>query len=480
MTGEQRETNGQGDATGNSPRDIMTLVYPYFKTPGSRTQMLFNPLGIALLAAILRNHGITVQVVDCTFKEFDEVIEEISAARPRIIGFYTMITMTRNVRRLAKVLRAMLPGTLFTCGGPLASVHPGIFKDTCDLIFRGEIGDWFAGFVSGWFQHEGDVTSFLESPAIDWDSLAGLVVFSPDGSMIVDNAPMHIPDTEFNHLPVPDRDDFDHESYQAFWLDKADCGNGDPATVTSIFMTAGCPFSCDFCSKPIFGNAVRFRTLQSILNEIRYIQSLGYNYLWISDDILTLDLNFLESFCMHLVEAERGMAGISWSCLSRATPLPTDLVALMKQAGCDKVYLGLESGNERILEIMNKRINLDEARTTVRLFKEHGIKVAGFFIVGYPGETKKTIEDTFIYASSLNLDEVSFNVPFPIPGSKLYERLQRASPVDMNEEWTIENQVHFIYDSDFSEDWLQARIERFYRDFDKDKLSKQTPLDAVH
>jgi anaerobic magnesium-protoporphyrin IX monomethyl ester cyclase len=131
----------------------------------------------------------------------------------------------------------------------------------------------------------------------------------------------------------------------------------------------------------------------------------------------------------------------------------------MRNAGCDKVYLGLESGNDKILKIMNKRTSLADGKLCVKLFKDVGIKTAGFFIVGYPGETMHTIEDTFNFALELDLDEVSFNVPYPLPGSDLFERV---SGVDGTNDWTMENEIKFLYQSEFDEKILREKIENFF------------------
>ena len=128
---------------------------------------------------------------------------------------------------------------------------------------------------------------------------------------------------------------------------------------------------------------------------------------------------------------------------------------MMKAAGCRRVYLGLETGNPDTLRLMKKQASLEEGKNAVQLFHQTGIEVAAFFIVGYPGETLPAIEDTFRYALELPLDAISFNVPFPLPGSQLFERV---SKLDTNKDWDEENEVTFVYETEFDVDWLQLRI----------------------
>ena len=127
----------------------------------------------------------------------------------------------------------------------------------------------------------------------------------------------------------------------------------------------------------------------------------------------------------------------------------------MSEAGCRKVYLGLESGSQVTLALMNKQVTLEDGIRAVNLYREGGIEVGGFFIVGYPGETTSSIEETFRFALTLPLDEISFNVPYPLPGSTLFARLGGR---DDGADWTEENEVTFVYCSEFDAAWLRRRI----------------------
>jgi anaerobic magnesium-protoporphyrin IX monomethyl ester cyclase len=437
----------------NSLENTIVLIYPYFKTDDNINQKLFNPLGIALLSAQLKLKGINVIKIDCTFKSFDEVIKEISDLRPKIIGFYTMITFTKNIFSLFSSLKLKLPNSLYICGGPLATLFPEIFETDFDIIFRGEMDNTFSDFVVNFFSSNLDKLSFIKTHNLS--NYSGLYVHKKN--IFYENNANHLSAAEFKNLPLADRVGFDHVKYQKFWEEK------EGTKATSILTTVGCPFNCDFCSKPIFGNDFRKREIYDIIREIELIKTLGYNYLWISDDCFTLNLDFLEDFCDHLIEKD---LGINYCCLSRADTLDIDLLQKMKKSGCQKVYLGLESGDNDILKLMKKNITVEKARLAVKLLKKAGIKIAGFFIVGYPGETWETIEKTFEFALELELDEVSFNVPYPLPGSELFKRV---SHIDLNKDWIIENETKFVYDSKFDENILREQINEFYMIYEQRK-----------
>ncbi len=135
---------------------------------------------------------------------------------------------------------------------------------------------------------------------------------------------------------------------------------------------------------------------------------------------------------------------------------------MMKEAGCQKVYLGLETGGNETLQLMNKKATLEDGVLAVDHFRQAGIQVAAFFIIGYPGETYASIDQTFKFALSLPLNEISFNVPFPLPGSALFDRV---SGIDLDKDWSQENEVTFVYNSEFDPRWIRRRVRQTMQAF---------------
>ena len=350
-----------------------------------------------------------------------------------------MVTLSRNTFRIAEMVRTGLPGSLLVAGGPLPTLYPERFCKAFDVVFRGETDLSFPRFCKDMLDRKISRQRLKELPL---EIYAGLFI-QKDG-LHVENSQVHYLENELDTSPLPYRGDFDHAAYQRIWQQQ------DGSKTTSLITTLGCPFDCDFCSRPVFGNRFRRRKLNSVFAEIEQIRGLGYDSLWIADDNFTLDLNFLREFCRRIAGKN-----IHWSCLSRVTGIQADIPALMKASGCRRVHLGLETGNHETLALMKKKATLEEGRNAVHLFHQAGIEVAAFFIVGYPGETIQSIEDTFRYALDLQLDSISFNVPYPLPGSQLFERV---SKVDQTRDWDVENEVTFLYESEFDADWLRLRI----------------------
>ena len=144
-----------------------------------------------------------------------------------------------------------------------------------------------------------------------------------DRGTLLSNHKPTLSQEEYDALPLPDRSEADHSAYQKFWME------GARKKMTTLMTTRGCPYDCDFCSKPIFGKRFRKRSIGRIMEEVRDIARLGYDHIWIADDSFTLDLGHAREFCEAMIGS--GL-GLKWSCLSRVDPIDRDLIGLMAQA----------------------------------------------------------------------------------------------------------------------------------------------------
>jgi anaerobic magnesium-protoporphyrin IX monomethyl ester cyclase len=421
----------------------VALVFPYVRTR-ALTELLFPPLGLAALAAQLRRLGLETRIFDCTFGSLEKLDAELAAWAPDVVGVSAMVSQTGAALRVAAQVRAALPEALLVAGGPLPTVFPARFAGPFDVVFRGEADLGFPAFCRDYL-----AARPARLDELDLDAYDGIYVAS--GGIAAETPAVHYPQAVIASFPVSDRRDFDHAAYQAAWVEKA---GFKPA---SLVVTLGCPYACDFCSRPVFGNLVRRRDLDTVLVEIRQLRDLGYDSLWIADDTFTLDPGHLAEFCRRV-----GPLGLSWSCLSRADRVTPEMAAMMRAAGCRRVHLGLESGSRETLELMNKQATVADGIEATRVYRAAGVEVAAFFIVGYPGETVASIEQTLELALSLPLDDVSFNVPMPLPGSPLYERLGGQDP---GRDWTYENELTFVFPTDIDEAWLRRRVAETLTEF---------------
>ncbi|MDT8273151.1 MAG: radical SAM protein [Desulfomonilia bacterium] len=429
----------------------IALIYP-FSQQNSRTTMLFHPLGIAQISSMLRRDGLDVTVVDLTFEDEPDVFVELERLNPRIIGVYVMLTMYERARTIARRIREILPDTVLACGGPMPTLDPDRFSSDFDYVFRGEAVDSFPRFCRDYLNGKNREDMLLHS-----QDYPGFYHRDLRTGTLTSVAPESSDERRLNLLPLPDRSDYNHARYQLFWIER------EGFSPAGIMTTFGCPYTCDFCSKPIFGNYFRRRHMDNLVHEIHDIKSWGYDGLWIADDCFTLDLDHVRSFCTRMIRENLEM---EWTCLSRTEGVPVDITHLMKQAGCKKVFFGLESGDNSVLKLMNKNTTVESAEKTLTQFSQCGIETAGFFMVGYPGESYETIEQTFAWALKLPLDELSFTTPFPLPGTGLYRKVRG---LQKDADWRFENENRFTYRSEFDEEYLHRRIEETYERFSKRK-----------
>ncbi len=423
----------------------VVLVYPFFRPANDNSIFRFPPLGLGYIAAALKNHDIEVKLVDCTFLKRDQAIKLIVDAQPQIVGFYCMFSMKKSAVELAETCRSQLGGgCLFVVGGPLPSWSPESFLSAFDVVVVGEGEQTMIELANT--KRQGTALS----------SIQGLVYRGDDGEI------MHTPPRAFiedlNSLPFPAREFFDNEAYKKYYQKFG-------YTTTSMITSRGCPFSCDFCSRPIFGSDMRTRSVANIADEVEAIAGLGYERVWFADDCFTLNRTHLLGVCEELV---RRRLGVGWECLSRVDTMDKEVAASMKRSGCIRVFFGIESGNNAVLGIMNKQITTDQAKCAVETAKAAGLKVGAFFIVGYPGETDKTVLDTTRFASKLPLDYLSFTLPYPIPGTPLHERVKGNGAAI--EDWEEPKNYRLIrhkllYASGFSESKLKFAIAKAQAQF---------------
>lgn len=412
----------------------VTLVYPYFHPSNDNSIFRFPPLGLGYIASNLKKHGISVELVDCTFLGMNSALEKIRQSHPKIIGIQVMFSMKEKALQMAQILRKDCE--LLVAGGPLPTSNPQDFLQSFDIVGIGE-GEETMLELSKAFKN-GKTLKNIKGIAYKEN---GVIVFAPPRDFI----------EKLDDIPFPARDMFDNQTYKTYY------SKNFGYTTTSIMTSRGCPFECDFCSRPVFGNGFRSRTAKNIVEEVQAVHDLGYERVWFADDCFTLGRTRFLDICNELI---RRCLDIGWECLSRVDTIDEEVAEKMKKAGCVRVFFGIESGNDSVLKIMKKQITIKQAKEAVQTCKKAGIQVGAFFILGYPGETDKTILDTVNFASSLPLDYLSFTFPYPIPGTPLFERVKSNI---ITREWTGPDNLHVIkhkllYQSPFSESKLKFAL----------------------
>ncbi|MEM4316016.1 MAG: radical SAM protein, partial [Nitrososphaerota archaeon] len=378
----------------------------------------FPPLGIGYISSYLRKRGYSVKIVDCTFRKMDEAIQE--AAGARVVGIYSMLSMVEKALQIARNLRGRCE--LLVAGGPMPSAYPAKFLDDFDIVVQGEgeatmlelmetldRGGGLDG-VKGLYLGRGAVKQAPMAKAANGGSL-----YYTGSRTLVKN---------LDSLGTPDRELYDNKLYMLYY--RKNFGY----TMTSMIASRGCPFSCSFCYRPEYGRVYRTRSPESIVDEMEEIRyRFGYERIWFADELFIANKKHVIKICEEIISRR---LDVMWECLARADLMDADIANYMKRAGCHKIIFGLEAGDDRTLRLMNKRLTVEQSERAVRTIVKHGIKAGGFFILGYPGETNETMLNTIKFASRLPLDYFSMTVPYPLPGTPLYEQVRDRM---VSEEW---------------------------------------------
>lgn len=400
------------------------LVQPPIILNRNEIRQISPPLGLAYIAAVLRQHGHEVRILDSVILEprghktgpfihiglpWETIKDEISSHRPDIVGISSMFScQAASMHQLALIVKSVYKDIFTVVGG----VHPSSLPE--HVLMDKNIDFVVVG--------EGERTA-LElinrlSAGIPVKQMAG-IAYRVDGKTIINPRATFI--ENLDELPFPAWDLLEMKRYA-----RMSFGHGPLVLRTPLFSvitSRGCPGRCIFCSvHNIFGSRWRVRSPGNVLDEIQALKKqYGINQIDFEDDALLLDKKRIEAICDGIVE--RGI-DISWATpngvhLSR---LDRDLLLKIRKSGCFALSFGIESGNEHVRnDIVKKPIKAQQAENVVRWCRELNIWTNGFFILGFPGENSHTLYETIDFAKKLDLDSANFFIAAPYPKTRLLD-----------------------------------------------------------
>ncbi|GBC68672.1 2-hydroxyethylphosphonate methyltransferase [archaeon HR01] len=412
----------------------VALVFPYFDDGRSKS-FKFPPLGIGYISSFLKRHGYSVKIIDCTFRKMDEVVRE--AATSRVVGIYSMLSMVDTAKEIARRVREHCD--LLVAGGPMPSAYPTKFLDIFDVVVQGE-GEYTMLELMEAVDDKGSIEGvkglYLGRRLLE--RIEG--VSSANGGLYYTGQRPLVKNLDL--LGTPDRDSYDNDLYKQYY--RKNFGY----TMTSMVASRGCPFSCSFCWRPDYGRIYRVRSPENIVDEMEEIRyKYKYERIWFADELFIANKKHVIRLCEEIISRR---LEVLWECLARADLIDSEIARYMRRAGCHKIIFGLEAGDDRTLNLMNKRLTVQQSRRAVKTVVENGIKAGGFFILGYPGETNETMLKTIKLASSLPLDYFSMTIPYPLPGTRLYEQVRDRMISDEWEKPSSGYDHRLLFKHDFS------------------------------
>jgi radical SAM superfamily enzyme YgiQ (UPF0313 family) len=253
-------------------------------------------------------------------------------------------------------------------------------------------------------------------------------------------------------LGSPDRSLIDIYEYRDVWLE--DHG----FAMATVMTSRGCPYACNYCSNPIapFGRRYTYRSAKNVVDELEeLIVKYGFDRIWFADDVFTINRERTIALCKEILN--RGLK-FKWSCLTRADRVDEEMLKLMKKAGCEQIFYGLESGAQEMLDAMNRNMKVETMRKGLLTTKKVGIRIHTFVMVGYPGERYEYLLKTLDFMKEILPDEYSFTIAYPLPGTKLYNLVDFKEDPEL--EWESPNENKFLFKSDMPQQALRFFIEK--------------------
>lgn len=389
------------------------LLEPPLKLHGQRDvgfKEVLPHIGIGYVAAVLRNAGHQVRVLDAPAEGLDlaQACERFRAFRPHFVGFSATTYQIHEVDDTAKAFRAIDPSVRIAVGGSHASAVP---KDTLEAFPSLD----YAVFGEG----EETAVELLDRIVADRSPTGILGLAHRDGAeVVVEASRPRI--RNLDALPYPAFDLFPVERYRGFYT--LFSKRYRPLTLCT---TRGCPYQCNFCYKST-GDWFYTRSPESVLGEVlRDIEQLGATQLVFTDEVFTMKRSHVERVLEALVKA-RIAKRAPWICQTRVDRVDPELLKLMKRAGCAVISYGIEAGNQDVLNRIAKGITLEKARAAIGWTRDAGISPDTNFIIGNAYESPATIRQTIDFAVNLNPDTASFAILSPFPGTEVAEMAERG------------------------------------------------------
>ena len=381
----------------------LLLTHGYFLSEDAKEREImkpYAPLGLLYLSAHLRARGFGVEIYDSTFGSREELARLLETEKPPVVGIYGNLMTRRNVLGIAEAARAC--GSRVVLGGPEPANYSREYLERgADAIVAGE------GEVS----LEALLRAFRARE--DLDGVPGIQYRASDGSVVRTQPAPLIPDLDAQ--PWPDRERVDIPRYLSAW--RARHGRGSISVITA----RGCPYHCRWCSHSTYGKTHRRRSPAAVAQEVAWIvERYEPDMLWMADDVFTIHPGWIVEYAHQM--RQRGLR-IPFECITRADRMNARMAETLVQLGCFRVWVGSESGSQKILDAMQRGVRVAQVREAVRLLREHGIETGMFLMWGYEGEGLEDIEATVDHVKACRPDVFLTTVSYPIQGTPYFEEV---------------------------------------------------------
>lgn len=401
------------------------FTHAYYLSDDPKEQKImkpYPPLGLLYVSGYLKSKKIDNDVFDTTFSSQAEQLDFILEKKPKIVCIYTNLMTKVEVVKLIKILKTEKYNfPKIVLGGPDVTYNIENYLNTgIDFLVIGE----------------GEETTFELYNAIvnnsNFNEIDG-IAFLENGTIVQTKSRNKF--KELDELPLPNREAINMDNYLQTWK------NNHGQSSMTISTQRGCPYTCKWCSTAVYGQSYRRRPANQVAQEMKMLKD-KYNpdAIWFVDDVFTVSHKWLVSFRDEVLKQN---AIIPFECITRAERLNTEILQLLKEIGCFRIWIGAESGSQTIIDAMDRRVDVNQVKEIIQETNSIGIETGTFIMLGYPGETEKDIIDTIQYLKEANPTHYTITVAYPIKGTSLYSEIEDKITEKPNWETSTDREIDF-------------------------------------
>ncbi len=403
----------------------LLFTHAYYLSDDLKEQKImkpYPPLGLLYVSGYMLSKNIPNDIFDTTFSSQKEQLAFISKRKPKVICIYTNLMTKIEVVKLIKTLKARKEyNPKIILGGPDVTYNvENYLKSGADFLVIGEgeetTYELYSSILSGDNFHTIDGIAFLEN-----------------NKVIQTNPRTKIKD--LTELPLPNRMAINMQFYLDTWK------NNHGQSSMTISTQRGCPYTCKWCSTAVYGQSYRRRPAYLVAAEMRMLKE-QYNpdALWFVDDVFTVSHKWLQEFKEEVIKQD---AIIPFECITRAERLNTTILQLLKEIGCFRIWIGAESGSQKIIDLMDRRVDVNLVKEMIQKTNAIGIETGTFIMLGYPGETIADIKETITYLKEANPTHYTITIAYPIKGTSLYYDVENKITYQPDWETSTDRDIDF-------------------------------------
>jgi radical SAM superfamily enzyme YgiQ (UPF0313 family) len=383
---------------------LLAHAYFLYEDPHERKVMKpYPPLGILYISSYLKSRGFSVGVFDSTFQTLADFSALVARERPPVVGLYVNMMTKRSALEMIRIAKDQ--GAIVILGGPEPPYYAAEYLARgADMVVNGE----------GELTLEAILPHVARHGLNGLDAIAGIAYLNADGHRVETAPRPQIADLSAH--PWPDREAIDIPAYMRVWKDH------HGASSISVIQSRGCPYTCTWCSHSVYGNTHRRRTPQDAADEVLWIKE-RYNpdMIWYADDVFAINHRWFFQYAEEL--KARGVR-IPFECISRADRLNEQVVIALAEMGCYRLWNGSESGSQKVLNAMQRKVQVRDVQEKTHLLQRHGIETGMFIMLGYDGETFDDLRETVEHLKIANPDIFLTTVAYPIKGTPYYSEVE--------------------------------------------------------